>query len=108
LRNFTTTKKLNQWQICWTELLADFEFQIYYKKSNENDKVNTLSRWSDYEEVKWVYIKILFEKNEILMKKLTTTYRVKNASLINDELIQECYDSWIDKHFEVKKTENLI
>jgi len=81
------TKELNQWQIHWTELLADFEFQIHYKKNNNNDEVNVLSRWFNHEEVKWIYIKILFKKNEIFTKELATTYRVKNASLINNKLI---------------------
>jgi len=45
-------KKLNQQQICWTELLADFEFQIHYKKNNENDETDVLSRWFDHEKVK--------------------------------------------------------
>ncbi len=26
LRNFATIKQLNQWQICWAEQLADYEF----------------------------------------------------------------------------------
>ncbi len=68
-------------------MLADFEFQIHYKKSNENDEVNVLSRWLDHEKVKWVHAEILFEKNEIFMKELTATYRVENTSLMNDELI---------------------
>jgi len=89
-------------------LLVDFEFQIYYKKSNENDEVNTLSRWSDHEEVKWVYIEILFKENEILTKKLAATYRVKNAFLMNNKLIQKCHNNQIDEHLEVKRTENFV
>jgi len=108
LRNFATTKKLNQWQIYWAELLTDFEFQIYYKKNNENDRTDVLSRWFDHEKVKWVHVKILFKENEVLTKKLTTIYKVKNTSLTNNELIQECYNNWIDEHFKVKRTENLI
>jgi len=42
------------------------------------------------------------------MKELAATYRVENTSLINDELIQECYDSQTDEHLEVKRIENLI
>jgi len=80
-------KKLNQWQICWTELLVDFEFQIHYKKNNKNDEVNILSRWFNHEKVKWVHTEILFKENRILTKKLTATYRVENTSLMNDELI---------------------
>jgi len=86
-------KELNQWQIHWAELLTDFEFQIYYKKNNENDEVNTLSRWYDHEEVKWIYVEILFKKNKVLTKELAAMYRVKNASLIDNKLIQECYNS---------------
>jgi len=73
LKNFATTKKLNQWQIYWTELLEDFEFQIYYKKNNKNNKVNILSRWLNHEEVKWIYVEILFKKNEVLTKELAAT-----------------------------------
>jgi len=58
--------------------------------------------------VKQVYAEILFKENEILMKELAATYRVKNASLMNDELIQECHDSQTGEHLEVKRTENLI
>jgi len=58
--------------------------------------------------MKQVYIEILSKRNKILMKELATTYRVENASLMNDELIQECYNSQIDEHLEVKRIENLI
>jgi len=44
LKNFTTTKNLNKQQINLTESLADFEFQIHYKKNNKNDEVNIFSR----------------------------------------------------------------
>jgi len=108
LRNFAMIKELNQWQIYWTESLADFEFQIYYKKSNENDEADILSRWFDHEEVKWVHTEILFKENEIFIKELAATYKVKNTSLTNDELIQKCYNSWVDEHFEVKRIENFV
>jgi hypothetical protein len=42
------------------------------------------------------------------MKNLAAIYRVENASLIDEKLIQECYNSKIDEHLEVKRTENLI
>jgi len=89
-------------------LLADFEFQIYYKKSNKNDEVDTLSRWLNHEKVKQVHAEILFKENRILTKELAAMYRVKNTSLMNDELIQKCHDSWADEHLEVKRTENLV
>ena len=67
-----------------------------------------MSRWLDHEKVKWVHTEILFKENEILTKKLAATYRVKNASLMNNKLIQKCHDSWADEHLRVKRTENLI
>jgi len=42
------------------------------------------------------------------MKELAAMYRVKNTSLMNNELIQECHDSWADEHLKVKRTENLV
>ncbi len=68
-------------------MLVDFEFQIHYKKNNKNDKADTLSRWSDHEKVKQIHTEILSEENEILMRELAATYRVKNASLMNNKLI---------------------
>jgi hypothetical protein len=32
LRNFATTKQLNQQQVCWAKQLANYEFQIHYKR----------------------------------------------------------------------------
>jgi len=58
--------------------------------------------------VKQVHTEILFKENRILTKELAATYRVKNASLMNDELIQKCHDSQAGEHLEVKRTENLI
>ncbi len=109
LRNFMTIKQLNWWQICWAEQLADFEFQIYYKKDNENDDADALSRWSDHKKMKMIYIEILCkDKKRTLMKGLTAIFKMKNAFLINDELIKVCHDSRADKHLEVKCIENLV
>jgi hypothetical protein len=88
-------------------LLADFEFQIYYKKNNENDETDTLSRWFDHEKVKWVYTEIYLKTMKFL-QKLAAMYRVENASLMNDKLIWECYNNRTDEHLEVKWTENLV
>jgi len=109
LRNFVTTKQLNQQQICWAEQLANYEFQIHYKKSNENGEADALSRRSDHKEVKKIYAEILSEDNKgILTKGLTATYKVKQASLTDEELIWVCHDSRADEHLEVKRTEDLI
>ncbi len=109
LRNFAMIKQLNQQQICWAEQLADFEFQIYYKKSNENDDADTLSRWSDHKEVKMIHTEILCkDKKETLMKGLTATFKMKNAFLMNNKLIKVCYNSRIDEYLEVKCTEDLV
>jgi len=88
LRNFATTKQLNQQQICWAEQLADYEFQIHYKKSNENGETDALSRQPDHEEVKKIHTEILSEDNKrILTKGLAATYKMKQTFLTDEELI---------------------
>jgi len=109
LRNFATTKQLNWQQVRWAEQLANYKFQIHYKKGNENDEADALSRQPDHEEVKKIHVKILSEDNKgILTKGLTAMYKMKQASLMNEELIQVCHDSRTDEHLEVKRIEDLI
>jgi len=109
LRNFATTKQLNQWQVCWAKQLADYEFQIHYKKGNENGEADALSRQPDHKEVKKIHVKILSEDDkEILTKGLAATYRVKQALLTDKELIQVCHNSRASGHLEVKRIEDLI
>ena len=47
LSYFTTTKKLNQQQVRWAELLASYNFQIHYWKGSENGRADALSQRSD-------------------------------------------------------------
>jgi len=109
LRNFATTKQLNQQQVRWAEQLVDYEFQIHYKKDNENDEADTLSRQPDHKGVKKIYTEILSKDNkEILTKGLTATYKVKQTPLTDEELIQVCHDGRVSEHLEVKRTEDLI
>ncbi len=109
LRNFATTKQLNWWQICWVKQLVNYEFQIHYKKSNENDEADTLSKQSDHEEVKKIHVKILSEDDKkILTKGLAATYKVKQAFLMNEELIQVCHDDRVNEHLEVKRIKDLV
>jgi len=59
--------------------------------------------------VKKIHAEILSEdKKEILTKGLAATYKVKQAFLTNEELIQVCHNSRANKHLEVKRTEDLI
>jgi len=109
LRNFVTMKQLNWWQVCWAEQLADYEFQIHYKKGNENGEADTLSRQPDHKEVKKIHAEILSEDNkEILTKGLAAMYKVKQTFLTDEELIWVCHNSRVSEHLEVKRTENLI
>jgi len=88
LRNFATTKQLNQQQVCWAKQLVNYKFQIHYKKDNENDEADTLSKQPDHKRVKKIHIKILSEDNEkILMKGLSATFKMKQALLTDEELI---------------------
>jgi len=71
--------------------------------------VNALSRQPDHEEVKKIHTEILSEDDkEILTKGLAAMYKVKQAFLMNEELIQVCHDDKVSEHLEVKRTENLI
>jgi len=59
--------------------------------------------------MKTIYTEILHKnKKETLMKGLATTFKMKNAFLINNEFIKVCHDSRADEHLEVKCTENLV
>ncbi len=109
LRNFATMKQLNQWQVRWAKQLANYEFQIHYKKNNKNGEADALSRQPDHKEVKKIHIKILSEDNKrILSKGLTAMYKVKQTLLTNEELIWVCHDSRVSEHLEVKRIKNLI
>jgi len=68
--------------------LINYEFQIHYKKGNENDEADALSKQPNHKEVKKIHVKILSEDDkEILTKGLTAMYKVKQALLTNEELI---------------------
>jgi len=56
-----------------------------------------------------IYAEILHkDKKKIFMKDLTATFKMKNAFLINNELIKVCYNSRADEHLEVKYTEDFV
>ena len=102
-------KQLNQQQVCWAEQLVNYEFQIHYKKGNENGEADTLSRQPDHKEVKKIHTEILSEDDKrTLTKGLAATYKMKQAFLMNEELIQVCHNNRVSEHLEVKRTENLI
>ena len=88
LRNFVTTKQLNQQQVCWAKQLVNYKFQIHYKKGNENGEADALSRRPDHEGVEKVHAEILSKDKEgILTKGLAAMYKVKQALLTDKELI---------------------
>ncbi len=68
-----------------------------------------MSRQPDHEEVKKIHAEILSEDNkEILTKGLTAMYKVKQALLTDEELIQVCHNDKVNEHLEVKRIKNLI
>ena len=100
---------MNQQQVRWAKQLADYEFQIHYKKGNENGEADALSRRPDHEGVEKIHVKILSEDDKgILTKDLAATYKVKQTPLMNEELIQVCHDGRANEHLEVKRTEDLV
>jgi hypothetical protein len=81
LRNFATTKQLNQQQVCWAKQLVNYEFQIHYKKSNENDEADTLSRQPDHEEVKKIHMKFWVKTTRNPHKRLSSNVQGEASSL---------------------------
>ncbi|ERF69956.1 hypothetical protein EPUS_08767 [Endocarpon pusillum Z07020] len=45
---FTTTKELNRRQVRWSETLSRYNFEISYRKGNDNAKADALSRRVDH------------------------------------------------------------
>jgi len=88
---------------------VNYKFQIHYKKGNENDEADALSRQPDHKEVKKIHTEILSKDNKgILTKSLAATCKVKQAFLTDEELIQVCHDNRVSEHLKVKRTEDLI
>jgi hypothetical protein len=108
LRNFATTKQLNWWQVCWAKQLANYEFQIHYKKGNENGEADALSRQPDHKEVKRFTQNSEWRQQENPHKRLSSNVQGEAAFLTDEELIQVCHDSRANEHLEVKRTEDLI
>ncbi len=68
-----------------------------------------MSRRPDHEGVEKIHNRILSEDDKgILTKGLAAMYKVKQASLTDEELIRVCHDSRANEHLEVKRTEDLI
>jgi len=59
--------------------------------------------------VEKIHAEILSEDNKkILTKGLAVMYKVKQALLTDEELIQVCHNGRAGEHLEVKRTEDLI
>ena len=109
LWNFAIIKELNWWQVRWAEQLVNYEFQIHYKKGNENGGVNTLSWQPDHEGVEKIHQEILQENaEEVLTKDLAATFHVELSWWSDEKIIKKCHESRTAEHFEVKQTENLV
>ena len=48
LQYFMTTKKLNEWQAWWAEILAEYNFIIQYCKEKNNSWADILNKKSDF------------------------------------------------------------
>jgi hypothetical protein len=80
LRNFATTKQLNQ-QVCWAEQLVNYKFQIHYKKSNENGEADALSRQPDHKEVKRFTSKFWVKTTRKSSQRLSSNVQGEASSL---------------------------
>ncbi len=59
--------------------------------------------------MKKIHAEILSKDNKrILTKGLAATYKVKQTSLTDEEMIRVCHNSRANEHLEIKRTEDLI
>jgi hypothetical protein len=79
LRNFATTKQLNWWQVCWAKQLADYKFQIHYKKVMRMMK-QTLWVDSLITRSEKIHMKFWVKMKRNPHKGLAAMYKVKQAS----------------------------
>ena len=93
LQHFLTTKKWNQRQIRWAQLLASFNLKILYRPGSRNGKPDALSRRPEYrpEEgaepteqsiLKPEHFSISLVLNEPVQEKLTKRMLVQQAAAI--------------------------
>ena len=124
LLSFIKTKKLNWWQIKWSELLEQYKFTIQYISKKNNDRADALNRRSDDMENKAEFNHSIFKmnKNGLLSantKKLSAVIKIlrndkKTYFIINDklqilknritEIIKKYDDGLFQKHVEINKT----
>ena len=93
LQHFLTTKKWNQRQIRWAQLLASFNFKIFYRPGSRSGKQDALSRQPEYrpEEgaehteqsiLKPQHFSISLVQDEAVQEKLTRRMLVQQAAAI--------------------------
>jgi len=93
LQHFLTTKKWNQRQIRWAQLLASFNFKIFYRPGSRSGKPDALSRRPEYrpEEgaehteksiLKPEHFSISLVQEEPVQEQLTKPMRVQQAAAI--------------------------
>ena len=95
---FTMIKIFNWWQVCWSEELSNFNFEIYYQTGSENAKADVLSRRSDYMKNKSQTIESVLS----LQKNGEITYNTRTIAvtlLISNNELKEviCHDYLKDK-----------
>ena len=81
---FTTTKKLNQRQVRWSEALSAYNFKILYRKGSENARADALSRRADYlqnkKDISHAILKYGQEGNmEYNTQVLAATFTIENT-----------------------------
>jgi hypothetical protein len=108
LRNFATTKQLNQQQVCWAKQLVNYKFQIHYKKSNENGEADALSRQPDHKEVKRFTSKFWVKTTRNPHKRLSSNVQGEASFLDRWRTNTSMSQQQSNEHLEVKRTENLI
>ena len=111
LVNFYTTKKLNRYQIRWSELLSSYKFRIEYRPSKDNGRADALSQRSDIiDGQKDRSHSILWQNKDDSLSPnsniLATTVTIESE--IEQRLKKICQKNKISKILLKKKSELII
>ena len=78
LQYFMMTKKLNEWQAWWAEILVEYDFSIQYCKEKDNNWADILSRKLD----------LIKKETEQKKQAMLQTNREKQLKYIHYQIIQ--------------------
>ena len=128
LITFITIKQLNRKQVRWSELLSQYKLKIIYTSEKKNNRIDALSRRSDYMHNKEVFNQSIlkinndeslsFNKREFnviirIFRDDQEQYSVikEKLQILDDKIddyIKKYHDESLQKHSEMTKTMQFL